>query len=571
MKRGNDMPISEMKNNLIADINKRKEEKIIETTNAELLIKLITNADTDNEAMMIAELGTMYKRTGFHFDARLERIGTDINYLKKNNDLSFDQQGIYHKLIIGDNYNALQNLLISYKGKVDIIYIDPPYAKDTMGVFAQTNYDNNLTRDNLISMLQPRLLLAKQLLSDDGVIFISIDDRNQSYIKCLMDEIFTEKAFLFCLPRITKKGGKTSNTIQKNHDYVIAYTKSDDIIFSQLDRDNSSFTLEDEYVAERGKYKVTQTLDYSSLSYGESMDYPLEFNGQTYYPGGSKDDWERRQRGEHRNSDWTWRWSKSAVEWGIENGFIVLNENTNRIYTKTYEKCRKVNGKNEIEYFEPGKPYTTLSYIDNECSNDTGKKELDLVFNNGEKLFKNPKPVELIYQLIKMACLKKDAVVLDFFAGSGTTGQAVLDLNKNDNGSRQFILCTNNEITSDNPHGIAYDVTSRRLKRVMTGSEYDLEDIGEDDYHNGTSDFDWLTDHEPYGDSLNVYEINRINSADDTHDNNPITLIDEKDYDLDVFTNIQDKIEWICKNFENTQRIIESNEDYLERILEEDI
>ncbi len=90
--------------------------------------------------------------------------------------------GVTHKLIIGDNYPALLNLLISYKRKIKVIYIDPPYGKDHLGEFAKTNYDNAITRDNLLSMLYPRLMLAKQLLRDDGVIFCSIDDRNQAYI-----------------------------------------------------------------------------------------------------------------------------------------------------------------------------------------------------------------------------------------------------------------------------------------------------------------------------------------------------------------------------------------------------
>ena len=107
------------------------------------------------------------------------------NYFKKNEDLSFhtDESKPTNKLIIGDNYQVLQNLLIQYKNKINVIYIDPPYGKDSMGEFAKTNYNNAITRDNLLSMLYPRLQLAKQLLSDDGVIFCSIDDKNQALEK----------------------------------------------------------------------------------------------------------------------------------------------------------------------------------------------------------------------------------------------------------------------------------------------------------------------------------------------------------------------------------------------------
>ena len=231
--------MNKTKESLIAEIEKRVSNKILERSNADLLIKLINNADSLNEAIEIATLGTTYKPTGFHFDKRLEKMTDDIRYFRKNEELSFhtDDSKPTHKLIIGDNYEALQNLLIQYRGKVDVIYIDPPYGKDKMGEFAKTNYDNALTRDNLLSMLYPRLTLAKQLLSDSGVIFCSIDDKNQAYVKCLFDEVFGEKGFLFNVPRITQKGGKTTDTIQKNNDYVVGYSLDSGIVFSKKEKE----------------------------------------------------------------------------------------------------------------------------------------------------------------------------------------------------------------------------------------------------------------------------------------------------------------------------------------------
>ena len=536
------------KTDLLSELKRRVEDKILEPTNYELLKKLIEKADTLDEAIMIAELGTTYKRTGFHFDKRLEKLTDTIKYFKRNDDLSFetDTNKKHHKLIIGDNYPALLNLLIEYRGSIDVIYIDPPYGKDTMGEFAQTNYQNAITRDNLLSMLYPRLLLARRLLSNDGTIFCSIDDRNQAYVKALFDDVFGESSFLFCIPRITKKGGKTTNTIQKNNDYVLAYTLSSDIVFSQLEKDMSSFDQEDEFVAERGKYKVTQPLDYGSLSYSPSLDYPLEYNGRIYYAGGDKHAWEERQKGNYRQSDWAWRWSKSAFEWGLDQGMIVLKGD--RIYTKTHSKCRKKTGVNELEFIESKKAYTTLSFLENEYSNDNGKKELDKVFINGGELFKNPKPSVLISSLINMICHKKDAIILDFFSGSGTTGQAVLELNKADDGNREFILCTNNEVTDSNPNGIAYDVTSKRLKRVMTGSCYD-----------GTSDFAWLKDNEPLGDNLDVYEIADVSNFEATEGKTPFDVIDETLYGKEKCTSLKEKVEWVCENFESTQKQLEEN------------
>ena len=533
---------------LLNELQRRVDDKILEPTNYELLKKLIDKADSLDEAIMIAELGTTYKRTGFHFDKRLEKLTDTIKYFKRNDELSFetDRSKKHHKLIIGDNYPALLNLLVEYKGSIDVIYIDPPYGKDTMGDFAKTNYENAITRDNLLSMLYPRLLIAKRLLSADGTIFCSIDDRNQSYIKALFDEVFGESSFLFCIPRITKKGGKTTTTIQKNNDYVLAYTLSTDIVFSQLEKDMSSFDQEDEFVEERGKFKVTQPLDYGSLSYSPSLDYPLEYNGCVYYPGGNKHAWEERQKGNYRQSDWAWRWSKSAFEWGLEQGMIVLKGD--RIYTKTYSKCRKKTGVNELEYVESKKAYTTLSFLENEFSNDNGKKELDKIFSNGGELFKNPKPSTLIANLINMVCPKSDAIVLDFFAGSGTTGQAVLELNKEDCGDREFIVCTNNEVTDSNPNGIAYDVTSKRLKRVMSGSCYD-----------GTNNFSWLKDNAPLGGNLDVFEIADVSNFEATEGKTPFDVIDETLYGKEKFTSLKDKIEWVCENFESTQKQLEEN------------
>ena len=544
------------KQDLVDEINRRVDDKILEKSNADLLIKLINQAETLTEAIAIAELGTTYKRTGFHFDKRLEKVGNTIKYFKKNDELSFsDGSGdTPNKLIIGDNYDALLNLLIQYKGRIDVIYIDPPYGKDSMGEFAHTNYDNALTRDNLLSMLYPRLLLARNLLSPEGVIFCSIDDKNHSYIKCLMDEVFDESSFLLNVPRITKKGGKSTQTIAKNNDYIVGYTFCRDIIFSQEEKtDLSKYKYEDEFVSTRGKYALTQTLDYNSLQYSVGMDYEIELDGKKFYPGGSQQGMIDRHNGNHGVTDWVWRWSKSAVAWGIkEKMFVVKND---RIYTKSYLNCRKKNGKNELEMIDATKAYTTLSFMDNKYSNDNGKKELDTIFNNGSTLFKNPKPTALIYELVKMVSSNENAIVLDFFAGSGTTGQAVLELNRVLGGNRKFILCTNNEVTDVNPNGIALDVTSKRLKRVMTGECY-----------GGDKDFKWRENNEPLGGSLDVYDIASVSNAEHLAGKTPFDVIDETLYGKDKFAKLKEKIEWICDNFDGTQKMIESDSDWKKRL-----
>ena len=533
---------------LIDEINKRVQDKILEQSNASLLIKLINNADSLEEAISIATLGTVYKRTGFHFTPKLEKLGNTIHYFKKNDKLSFhtDDSKPTHKLIIGDNYKALQNLLIQYKNKIDVIYIDPPYGKDSMGEFAKTNYDNAITRDNLLSMLYPRLILAKQLLTDDGVLFCSIDDKNQSYVKCLFDEIFGEDAFLLNVARLTKKGGKSTDTIAKNNDYLLAYSKNSNIKFNQEDKiDLQKYKYTDKYEDERGKYALSQTLDYNSLQYSKNMDYEIIIDGQSFVPGGDKKQMELRHNGHHGVTDWVWRWSKEAVEWGKKNDFFVIKNN--RIYTKSYLYCRKKKGKCEIEKVDATKAFTTLSYIDNKYSNDNGKKELDSIFLNGSTIFKNPKPQSLISTLISMVTPdKENMIILDFFAGSGTTGHAVLDLNKEETTNNTFILCQLNEITDTTPNGIAYDVTSKRIKRIMTGKCYD-----------GTNDFPWLKDNKPYGGNLDVYELADVANFESAEGKTPFDVIDETLYGKEKFKTIKEKIDWVCQNFDKTQKYLE--------------
>lgn len=547
--------LERIKKDLLAELERRVIDKILERSNANLLGKLISNAESVNEAISIAQLGTTYKKTGLHYDKRLEKQTNEIKYFKKNEELSFSDgnETVPHKLIIGDNYDALRNLLIQYRGLVDVVYIDPPYGKDSMGEFAKTNYENAISRDNLLSMLYPRLLLAKSLMSKDGVIFCSIDDRNQAYIKCLFDEVFGESAFLFNVPRQTIKGGKTTSTIYKNHDYVLAYSTNKEIQFALLDTDTSSYDLEDEFVEIRGKYKTTQTLDYDSLSYSEGMDYILVFEGKEYVAGGDPEAHKKRLNGIHAKQDWTWRWSQSDIKWAIDNKLLVLKGD--RIYTKTYEKCRKKIGAAELQYFDKKQQaYSSLMYVNNDFSNNKGKKDLDVIIPGANGLFKNPKPVSLICALIDLVCTKDNAIILDFFAGSGTTGQAVLERNRNGM-KNTFILCQINEKTDETPHGIAYEVTSQRLKRIMTGTSYD-----------GSSNFTWIKNNKPFGGRLDVYEIETVSDSEHIAGKTAFDVIDETLYGKAKFEKLQDKIQWICEHFEITEKSLEEYKEWLKRV-----
>lgn len=157
-----------------------------------------------------------------------------------------------------------------------------------------------------------------------------------------------------------------------------------------------------------------------------------------------------------------------------------------------------------------------------------------------------------------MVCGKKDAVILDFFAGSGTTGHAVLDMNSNDGGQRTFILCQMNEKTDTTPNGIAYDVTTKRLKRIMTGECYD-----------GTKDFKWIEHNQPYGGNLDVYEIESVADFETTEGKTPFDVIDETLYGKEKFATLRDKVDWVCSNFSNARRTVESDDEWERRIKED--
>jgi len=384
-------------------------------------------------------------------------------------------------LIEGDNLHSLQVLNYTHLGKIDLIYIDPPYNTGENDFKYNDDYvdkEDSYRHSKWLSFMHSRLILAKPLLSDDGMIFISINEIEMANLILLCDEIFGERNQIGIFPRLTKKGGKTTGTFASNHDFLLGWAKNKASLPKfkiELD-DPKSFKLEDEYVAERGRHNLKQTLDYDSLTYSKGMDYPLVIDEQTYYPGGSKEAWQERQKGNHGKFDWTWRWSEELVRWGLSQGLIeIKGKERPRIYTKSYELANyeRTDTGWQIVFEDRQKSPSSIHFIDNEFSNDVAKKELDGVLGKGK--FEFPKPTSLIKFLINLH-EKKDVTVLDFFAGSGSTGQAVVDLNIEDGQNRKFILATNNEKNNNDansriPKGICVDVTYPRIKEVIKGSK----------------------------------------------------------------------------------------------------
>lgn len=529
--------MSNIKDELCAELNRRVSDRILEPTNAELLKKLILHADSDNEAMMIAELGTTYKRTGLHFDKRLEKMTHDIRYFKKNGQLSFctDDSKPIHKLIIGDNYEALQNLLIQYKGLIDIIYIDPPYSKDSMGKFAQTNYENAITRDNLLSMLYPRLMLAKLLLSDSGVIFCSIDDRNQAYVKCLFDEVMGEGNMITCFPKKGTGGRQDSTHFAIVHEYLLCYAKyAENFKTGEVGVDKKYKYYDDEKKLWYNTQLLRKWGDNSRRVDRPNLYYPIYYDIKTkkFSLEKSNESLEIYPMLDKENEG-CWRWGKCTMSDGFLNGLVEIQKKGDEYipYERLYENPND----------EASKLYS--SWID-DIDNSTGTSIIKKILP--KEKFGYPKAYDFIFKILRMANCKKNSIVLDFFAGSGTTAHAVLEYNKELGTNCTFILCQINERTTDNPNGIAYDVTTKRLKRIMTGECYD-----------GSKDFEWVKKNQPYGGNLDVYEIASVANFEAAEGKTPFDVIDETLYGQEKFTSLQDKIEWVCSNFSITQKTME--------------
>ena len=554
--------LSEAKQSYLDELEARVKDQILEPSNAALLRKLIINADSDDEALAIAALGTTYKKTGFHFDKRLEepQKTNTIRYFKKNKKLSFGESKEgepIHKLIIGDNYDALQNLLIQYRGGVDVIYIDPPYGKDSMGEFAETNYHNAISRDNLLSMLYFRLQLAKQLLSDNGVIFCSIDDKNYAYVKCLFDEVFREASFVTSLmiessviagPR---RVPAMQGSIVKTAEYCLVYSKSEDKKIAKNLKYDHIVGFDNHYnnYIDKNKREVISLNELIRCTPDVLRRFEL-YGLQVNYDNLSKlvpvDNVVRE-----------WLYSEEVASCLFRKGDREPYESDNHQKNELFKVDNKWYVKTDDGIFNVFRYIDRIGSCDDYFnsygerqvrgnlwkgfSSDGGNldKEGFVSFKNGKK------PIRLIKQIIDMVCNKTDAVVLDFFAGSGTTGHAVLDLNAKDGKKRTFILCQANEVTKDAPNGIPYDITSRRLKRVMTGKCYD-----------DNPSFLTPRSFKPYGGKLEVYEIAEVSNANVTEGQTPFDVIDETLYGKERFASAREKIEWVCNNFFQTQMTV---------------
>ena len=366
-------------------------------------------------------------------------------------------------LIKGDNLEVLKHLVNAYYEQVKMIYIDPPYNTGSDGFTYQDDrkfsakelqnligVDSNKAKRILdftksesnshsawLTFMYPRLYIAKQLLKDDGVIFISIDDNEVAQLRLLMDEVLGEENFVAELIWKSKSGGANdSRFFAIDNEYIICYSKKASNLSFNKDKNGTvttSYNLEDE----KGRYALDR-LDKQSIRYSESGDYEIkDSEGKSYFPA-HKDP---------ENPNATWRWGKDTVKERFDE--LVFKDGF--VYTKNYEK--------------DGTLPRNLLLDDRFGRTRTGKTEFSDLF--GSAYFTAPKPSKLIKFLLDISTSDND-IILDFFAGSGTTGDAVMQLNAEDGGNRKFILVQIPEEIDPKKNKTAFDFVKNELKAEPT-------------------------------------------------------------------------------------------------------
>lgn len=370
-----------------------------------------------------------------------------------------------HSLLEGDNLASLTMLAQTSRKSIDVIYIDPPYNTGNNDFSYNDKFvekDDSFRHSRWLSFMRPRLELAKDLLKEDGFIAVSIDENECHYLKVMMDEIFGEKNFVADFIWQSKTSTSNSKDITRLTEFVLLYAKNKSKLKVTQRTVDISYPYADEYVETRGRYK-TEALDRASLRYSVSMDYPLTNpDGEPYFAGDSTDAEYVSRATDHDVKDWTFRWGKKRYDWAIENGLIEWRKNRLgrwRVYSKQYEFVDR-----DLKPI-PGRtlPHRNL-LLASDYSTNQGTRDIKQIF--GRRIFLYPKPVDFVKFFVNLHP-NKNAKVLDFFAGSGSTGHAVLKLNAEDRGNRTFVLATNNFEQDGLENGIAREVTASRIRAVL--------------------------------------------------------------------------------------------------------
>ncbi|MBM3301007.1 MAG: site-specific DNA-methyltransferase, partial [Deltaproteobacteria bacterium] len=370
--------------------------------------------------------------------------------------------------IEGDNLEVMKLLYKAYFGRVKMIYIDPPYntgndfiypddftdpldtylkltgQKDSVGNLLTSNPETSGRYHSAwLSMMYPRLFLARQLLREDGVVFVSIDDIELANLRMAMNEIFGEENFISCI--VWKKsygGGAKVKHVVGLHEYVICYARSKDTISPiELRPDPGTrkyYKEKDEKFQIRGPYRL-QPLATTSMDDRPNLRFPIIWQGQEVWP------------------DKQWQWSKERVEQAIAENELVFTKQKDKWVVNYKQYLLDEEGKER-----GAKPFSILEgpYT------QRGTSEIQELFGDG-KVFPFPKPVPLIKSLMEYIWRDTTAVVLDFLAGSCPTAQAVLELNQEDGGNRKFIMVQLPEPTHNSDFPTIADIGKERIRRVI--------------------------------------------------------------------------------------------------------
>jgi len=363
----------------------------------------------------------------------------------KDESVNFDTtENIF---IEGENLEVLKVLQKSYFGKIKMIYIDPPYNtgndnfiypdkfsetkeeylsrigdKDETGyltregLFHKNSKDSGHYHSNWLSMMYPRLFLARNLLRDDGVIFISIDDNEVHNLRLLMNEVFGEENFVEqIIWKKTYGGGSKVKHIVGLHEYVVCFAKSKELIpiidLPPNPETRKYYTGKDEKFDVRGPYR-TQPLATTSMDERTNLRFPIIWEDEEIWP------------------EKQWQWSQERVNLSLQNNELIISKQSGKWSVRYKQYLYNENGEersSKLFSILEG-PFTQI-----------GTQEIKDLLGEG-KILAFPKPSDFIKHLISITWGEKESIILDFFSGSATTAHAVLDLNKEDGGNRKFIM-----------------------------------------------------------------------------------------------------------------------------------
>lgn len=405
--------------------------------------------------------------TGIEKEYNLNQCIDNIPLLEENEELKLfsTDNNVNNILIEGDNFHSLSILKMMSNGNgfIDAIYIDPPYNTGKKNFIYNDKYvdkEDGYRHSKWLSFMKNRLILARDILCDDGVIFISIDDHEQANLKLLLDSVFGEDNFLAnIMVKANPRGRQSSSYFAQVHDYLLVYRKTKECTLNGFKLDEEVIRKRFNHVDEQGRpYEEWELRKRGAASRRidvPNLWYPIYFNEST-----NELSLDQTEGFDIEilpflsdGTDGRWRWGKDKFQ--KEKDSLYARKNNKGIYNVYERKYIK----DKSTQLAP----TIWDYQD--VNTELGTEALKQTTTQNVD-FDYPKPVGLIKRILQLIP-KENPVVLDFFAGSGTTGQAVLELNKEDGKERKFILCTNNE------NNICTDITYLRLKTVLTGIRID--------------------------------------------------------------------------------------------------